>query len=88
MAANSKQIKINTLAKDFNMKTKDVIDILAQAGIDKKTSGTIDTDEFSVFLSRATTDHQVTNMSDYLSGKAELHISWLFPACIWALSMD
>ena len=72
MAANSKQIKINTLAKDFNMKTKDVIDILAQAGIDKKTSGTIDTDEFSVFLSCATTGNQVTNMSDYLAGKAGL----------------
>ena len=72
MAANSKQIKINTLAKDFNMKTKDVIDILAQAGIDKKTSGTIDTDELSVFLNCATTGNQVTNMSDYLAGKAEI----------------
>ena len=72
MATNPKQIKINTLAKDFNMKTKDVIDILAAAGIDKKTSGTVDTDEFSVFLSRATTGNQITNMSDYLAGKAEV----------------
>ena len=72
MATNPKQIKINTLAKDFNMKTKDVIDILAAAGIDKKTSGTIDTDEFSVFLSLATTGNQITNMSDYLAGKAEI----------------
>ena len=70
MATNPKQIKINTIAKDFNMKTKDVIDILATAGIDKKTSGTIDTDEFAVFLNHATTNHQVTNMSDYLTGKA------------------
>ena len=72
MATNPKQIKINTLAKDFNMKTKDVIDILAATGIDKKTSGTIDTDEFSVFLSRVTTTNQVTNMSDYLSGRADI----------------
>ena len=72
MATNSKQIKINTLAKDFNMKTKDVIDILATAGIDKKTSGTITEDEFSVFLSCATTGNQVTNMSDYLAGKASI----------------
>ena len=72
MATNPKQIKINTLAKDFNMKTKDVIDILAEAGIDKKTSGTIDTDEFSVFLNHVTTSHQVTNMADYLAGKADI----------------
>ena len=72
MATNQKQIKINTLAKDFNMKTKDVIDILAAAGIDKKTSGTIDTDEFAVFMSHATTGNQITNMSDYLAGKAEI----------------
>ena len=72
MATNPKQIKINMLAKDFNMKTKDVIDILAAAGIDKKTSGTIDADEFSVFLNHATINHQVTNMSDYLAGKADI----------------
>ena len=64
MATNPKQIKINTLAKDFNMKTKDVIDILAAAGIDKKTSGTIDTDEFAVFMSHATTGNQITNTLD------------------------
>jgi len=72
MATNPKQIKINILAKDFNMKTKEVVDILAAAGIDKKTSGTIDTDEFSVFLSHVTTNNQITNMTDYLAGKAEI----------------
>ena len=72
MATNPKQIKINTLAKDFNMKTKDVIDILAAAGIDKKTSGAMDEEEFSIFLNHATTDHQITNMTDYLAGKAEI----------------
>ena len=46
MAINQKQIKINTLAKDFNMKSKDVIDVLAAAGMDKKSSGTVDSDEF------------------------------------------
>ena len=72
MATNPKQIKINTIAKDFNMKTKDVIDILAAAGLDKKTSGTVDTDEFSVFLNHATNNNQITNMSDYLAGKADI----------------
>ena len=72
MAINQKQIKINTLAKDFNMKSKDVIDVLAEAGMDKKTSGTIDSEEFAVFLDHVTATNQISNMSDYLSGKAEI----------------
>ena len=72
MAINQKQIKINTLAKDFNMKSKEVIDVLAEAGMDKKTSGTIDSDEFAAFLNHVTATHQINNMSDYLSGKAEI----------------
>ncbi len=72
MAINQNQKKISTLAKDFNMKSKDVIDILAAAGMDKKTSGTIDSDEFSVFLDKITTDNQISNMSEYLSGKADI----------------
>ena len=70
MAINQKQIKINTLAKDFNMKSKDVIDVLAAAGMDKKSSGTVDSDEFASFLDHITSTNQTTNMSDYLSGKA------------------
>ena len=72
MAINQKQIKINTLAKDFNMKSKEVIDVLAEAGMDKKTSGTIDSEEFAVFLDHVTATNQISNMSDYLSGKAEI----------------
>ena len=72
MAITPKQIKINMLAKDFNMKTKDVIDVLSNAGMDKKTSGTIDSEEFAVFLDQVTASNQTTNMSDYLSGKADI----------------
>ncbi len=72
MAINQKSIKINTLAKDFNMKSKDVIDVLASAGIDKKSSGTIEPDEFAIFLDHATQSNQITNMTDYLAGKVEI----------------
>ena len=64
--------KVSDLAKDFNMKTKDVIDVLSNAGMDKKTSGTIDSEEFAVFLDQVTASNQTTNMSDYLSGKADI----------------
>lgn len=72
MAINQNQTKISVLAKDFNIKSKDIVDILALAGIEKKTSGTVDSDEFSVFFDRLTAEHQITNMSDYLAGKADI----------------
>ena len=72
MAITPNQIKIAALAKDFNLKTKDVIDLFAAAGIEKKTSGTVDPDEFSRFFDRLTQDNQITNMSDYLAGKADI----------------
>lgn len=72
MAINQNQTKISMLAKDFNIKSKDIVDILALAGIEKKTSGTVDSDEFSVFFDRLTAEHQITNMSDYLAGKADI----------------
>ena len=72
MAINQNQTKISVLAKDFNIKSKDIVDILALAGIEKNTSGTADSDEFSVFLDRLTAEHQITNMSDYLAGKADI----------------
>ena len=72
MAISKTPMKISALAKDFNLKSKDVIDIFAALGVEKKTSGTVDSDEFSAFLEHITTTNQITNMSDYLSGKAEL----------------
>ena len=72
MAINKKQIKINSLAKDFDMKTKDLGDALAEAGLERKTSGMIDPDEFAVFLNHITASNQTTNMTDYLAGKADI----------------
>ncbi|MBQ8496890.1 MAG: translation initiation factor IF-2 [Clostridia bacterium] len=72
MAINQKPIKINTLARDFNIKSKDVIEILASVGIDKKTSGTIDANEYALFLSQITESNQVSNITDYINGKTEL----------------
>ena len=72
MAINQNQMKISVLAKDFNIKSKDIVDILAAAGIDRKTSGTIGPEEYSLFFDRLTTANQITNMSDYLAGKADI----------------
>ena len=56
MAISKTPMKISALAKDFNLKSKDVIDIFAALGVEKKTSGTVDSDEFSAFLEHITTN--------------------------------
>ena len=72
MAIQQNQMKISVLAKDFNIKSKDIVNILAAAGIERKTAGTIGQEEFSLFFDRLTVENQITNMSDYLAGKADI----------------
>ncbi len=72
MAISKTPMKITALAKDFGLKSKDVIDIFAALGVEKKTSGTVDADEFSAFLEHMTNKNQISNMSDYLAGKADI----------------
>ncbi len=72
MAISKTPMKISALAKDFNLKSKDVIDVFAALGVEKKTSGTVDPEEFSAFLEHITTENQISNMSDYLAGKADI----------------
>ena len=70
---STQKIRINNLAKDLNMKSKDLLDALTESGIAGKTStGTLDTTEFSVLFDRLTSDNQIKNMGDYLSGKADI----------------
>ena len=72
MIANTK-IRINTLAKDLEMKGKDLIDFIEKAGLGQKTtSGTLTPDEFSVLFDKLTLENQISNMADYLSGKADV----------------
>ena len=41
MAANVQKYKVQNLAKDINMKTKDVIEALKEKGFDGKTSSSV-----------------------------------------------
>ncbi|MBR6050631.1 MAG: translation initiation factor IF-2 [Clostridia bacterium] len=72
MIAETK-IRINLLAKDLEMKSKDLTDGIAAAGLGTKNStGTLNADEFSVLLDYLTLQNQISNMGDYLSGKADV----------------
>ena len=66
-------IKLAVLSKDLNMKSKDIIDILAsEFKIDKKTGATLDAEEFELLLYKLTESHQIKNLDGYLSGDVKL----------------
>ena len=74
MAANQKnQTRISNLAKDLGLKNKDILDILAENGIEGKShSGTLDPDEFNLVLNELTSRNQITGIGEYLDGKTKI----------------
>ena len=73
MAVSS--IKISQITKDFNLKSKDVLDIFtADLGIDKKTGATADGEEFELFIQKITLKNQIKNIDKYLSGEATITV--------------
>ena len=72
--AEKKSVKIAQISKDFNVKTKDVLDIFKDAGIEKKSGAAVETDEYELFLHIATKSHQIKNIDDYLDGKTKITV--------------
>ncbi len=71
----AKGIKISDMSKDFNMKTKDVIEEFKAANIEKNTGATVSDEEFALFINRLTTSHQISDLAAYTSGKTSIRIS-------------
>ena len=68
------QIKTTQVAKDFNLKPKDVSDIFAEMKIEKKTGASISSDELALFLNRITTKNQIKDLDAYISGRNKLTV--------------
>ena len=65
-------IKITQISKDFNIKSKDVIDTFKELGIEKKSGGSADADEFELFLSALTEKHQIKDLDAYRDGRPKI----------------
>ena len=64
------QFKINQMAKDMGLKSKELTDLLADRGIgDVKSQKTLTEQEFNVLFQTLTEANQVDNIYDYMDGK-------------------
>ena len=67
--------KITQISKDFNIKSKDVLDTFKDLGIEKKSGGSVDADEFELFFHAITKKHQIKDLEAYRSGKATIKVA-------------
>ncbi len=69
MAGNNPQFKINQIAKDMGLKSRELTDLLVAKGItDVKTQRTLSEREFNLLMHALTEANQVTNIADYMGG--------------------
>ena len=67
MAVGS-QYKVNQLAKDLALKTKDLTDVMTAAGLDAKTQKALDSFELDVIWENLTKSNQISGIEDYIDG--------------------
>ena len=61
------------MAKDLNMKSKDLLDLFTKLGMTgRKHSSVVETEEFNVVMEALTSKKQVANFDDYLAGKVTI----------------
>ena len=65
-------IKITQISKDFNIKSKDVLDAFKDIGLDKKSGGSADADEFELFMSHLMNKHQIKDLDAYRDGRIKI----------------
>ena len=65
----NQQFKITKLAKDLGLKSKDLVELLAQNGIEAKTTQkALEPAEFDVLFEQLTLANQITDIGSYLDG--------------------
>ena len=65
-------IKITQISKDFNLKSKDVLDAFKDIGVEKKSGGSADADEFEVFFAHLLNKHQIKDLDAYRDGRVKI----------------
>ncbi len=70
MAANqgTTLLKVTQFSKDINMKSKEVLEVLAGKGITPKSQASLDPAQFEVLFDTLTKQNQIDNIGNYLDG--------------------
>ncbi len=68
-------MKITQISKDFDIKSKDLLDTFKEIGIEKKTGGSVDKDEFELFLAHLTSTRQIKDLDAYREGRSRIKSS-------------
>ena len=67
--ANNPQFKVSQLAKDLNVKNKEITDMLANKGISvKSTQAVLEPAQFDVLFESLTRENQIDSIEKYMSG--------------------
>ena len=62
------QYKVNQFAKDLNLKSKDILDILESKNISVKSQATLDAAQFNILFETLTASNQIQGIEDYIDG--------------------
>ena len=62
------QYKVNQLAKDLNIKAKDMVELMSGAGVELKTQKNLEPSEFNLLLDLLTKKHQIVGIDEYIDG--------------------
>ena len=75
MPVNQVKYKISTLAKELEIKSKELLDVISKAGISGKTqSGSLDEAEFNIVLEVLTSTHQIDSMDAYMNREVIINL--------------
>ena len=69
MASTPTNYRINQLAKDLGVKSKDILEVFENKGGEKTHMAVLEPDEFEFLIMKLTEKKQVKSIDDYLSGK-------------------
>ena len=69
------KIKVSDLSKDFSLKSKDVVELFREKGIEKASSSVAVSDEdFEIFMQHITSKHQIKDIDAYTEGKVTVGV--------------
>ena len=71
--AQAPMSRINQLAKDLDMKSKDIITVLEESQLSgKKTSTVLEAEEFNLLMDTLTKGKQIKDIDGYVHGKTSI----------------